>query len=308
MTDKPFKPFLATSEIPTQDDLQRLSWPRIWSPKLDGIRTMMLGVEPVSRKLKLLPNEALRFFLARQPIQGFDGEMVYGPTTSPGVFNHTQSKVMKVSGPCPTEANGKYLVFDDFTNPNDPFVDRFARLTERVSKLDEDVRQVIQLVPHESLGNLDEMNNVERIAVEAGYEGIMLRDPNGRYKFGRGTLREGLMLKIKRFADVDCEIIATYEMMHNDNEKIADALGHGKRSSHQENMRPSGMLGGFTVQSPEFPGETFGVGPGTLAHDQRKTLWEQRDTLTGKMLVAKYQPSGMKDAPRFAGFKAFRED
>jgi DNA ligase-1 len=301
-----FKPLLAASTTP--EDLLNLEFPLIWSPKLDGIRTLIHETGPVSRKIKLLPNDKLRAFLGFFPLKGMDGEMLFGPVTDKDVFNRTQSAVMKIAGPDPRDAAGKYLVFDDFTSPDDPFSDRFARLTERVSKLDEDAQHVVQLVPHETVDNLDDLNNVERIAVEQGYEGIMIRCPKGRYKFGRSTLRERILCKIKRFADFDGQIVEAYEMMHNDNEKVADALGHGKRSSHQENMRPAGMVGGFTVTSPEFPGLTFNVGPGVLTHDQRKTLWEQRETLPGRWLVGKYQPSGMKDAPRFSGFKAFRKD
>jgi hypothetical protein len=31
----------------------------------------------------------------------------------------------------------------------------------------------------------------------------MLRDPVGRYKMGRGTFREGLIYKLKRFRQID---------------------------------------------------------------------------------------------------------
>lgn len=301
-----FKPLLAAST--DGEDLSKLVFPLFWSPKLDGIRTLIHSDGPVSRKIKLLPNEKLRAFLGRFDLAGMDGEMIYGPVTDKDVFNRTQSAVMKVAGPCPTEADGKYLVFDDFTNPDLPFNERFIGLFQRVEALPEEARKVIRLVPHREVANIDDLANCERLAVEKGYEGIMIRKLEGRYKFGRSTLREGILAKIKRFADFDAEILDVYEMMHNDNEAEKDALGHTKRSSHQENKRASGMLGGFTVQSPEFPGQTFNVGPGVLTHDQRKALWEQRDELKGKWLVGKYQPSGMKDAPRFSGFKGFRKD
>lgn len=301
-----FKPLLAAST--TEDDLRGLPFPLLWSPKLDGIRTMLHELGPVSRKIKLLPNEKLRAFLGRGDLKGFDGEMVYGPITDKDVFNRTQSAVMKVEGPCPTEADGKYLVFDDFTSPNDPFEDRLARVIERVSRLDEDRRRYVQVVPHKPVANYDDLTNVEALCVERGFEGIMLRSPTGRYKFGRSTLRELILAKVKRFADVDCEIIEVYERMQNNNEATKDALGHTKRSSHQENKVGLGMLGGFTVRSPEFPGQTFNVGPGCLTHDQLKALYLKKDELPGQWIVGKYQPSGMKDAPRFCGFKGFRKD
>lgn len=293
-------------------DLKDVTWPRMWSPKLDGWRALNTDAGLVTRKFKLMPNEKLRAFMGRFDVKGFDGEILFGPITHKDVFNHTQSCCSTVSGPCPTEADGKYLVFDDMTNPDDPFEERFARLQQRVSALPEEARRVIQIVPHKIVTNLDDLMNIERVLVEKGFEGVMLRDPKGRYKYGRSTFREGILLKVKRFEDFDGQITDAYEMMHNGNEAQQDAFGRTKRSSHQENKRPSGMLGGFTVQSPEFPGQTVNVGPAVLTHDERKALWEQwladPESLRGKWLTAKYQPSGMKDAPRFAGFKGFRKD
>jgi DNA ligase-1 len=272
-----FKPLLAAST--KEEDLAGLAFPILWSPKLDGIRTLIHENGPVTRKIKLVPNEKLRAALSHPDLAGMDGEMIYGPTTDTKAFNHTQSCVMSGDGPCPYEADGRYLVFDDFSLPDIPFGQRFDILRRRVERLPEKLQQIVQVVPHKLVHNLDDLMNVERMVVERGFEGVMGRSPDGRYKFGRSTLKEGILFKIKRFADFDGQIVEVYEMMHNDNEKVADALGHSKRSSHQENKRPSGMLGGFTVESPEFPGQRFNVGPGTLTAEQKKQLWADRASL-----------------------------
>jgi DNA ligase-1 len=39
----------------------------------------------------------------------------------------------------------------------------------------------------------------------------------------------------------------------------------------------------------------------------RVTLWQQRDTLIGRLVKFKHQPSGAKEAPRFPKFIGFRE-
>ena len=44
--------------------------------------------------------------------------------------------------------------------------------------------------------------------LNAGYEGLMLRDPNGIYKFGRSSVKENILLKVKEFMDDEAEIIA----------------------------------------------------------------------------------------------------
>lgn len=301
-----FKPLLASPT--TNDDLKALSFPVLWSPKLDGIRLLINEHGAVSRKLMLLPNEKLRKFFEVPELLNFDGEIVYGPSTAPNVFHHTQSCVMRVDGPCPTEGQGTFLVFDDFSRPEDPYSERYARLVQRISRLPEPLRHHVRAVPHLPVYNLDDLRNVEGLCVSKGFEGIMLRNLKGRYKYGRSTLREGILLKVKRFEDFDARIKSVYEMMHNGNVAEKDALGHTKRSSHQENKIGTGLLGGFIVESDEFPGAEIKVGPGNADHATRKHLWEIRDQLPGKVVVAKHQPSGMKDAPRFATFKAFRKD
>ena len=299
----PFQPLLAAKT--SEEDLAKLNFPLLWSPKLDGIRTLIHDIGPVTRKIKLVPNEALRKVLHQPELAGFDGETIYGPHTDKDVFNRTQSAVMKVAGPCPHEADGQYLVFDDFTSPNDPFSDRFARLTERVSKLGA-LGEIVKLVPHGLVHNLDDLMNCERIAVERGYEGIMGRDPGGPYKFGRSTLKAQTLFKIKRFADAEATIEAVEELYHNENEAEKDALGHTKRATHAEHQVAGGTMGSLVLSSPDFV-KTFKLGTGFSAA-VRQDLWDRREEIVGKVVCFKYQPSGMKDLPRFPSFKGFRKD
>ena len=169
------KPLLAATT--SAEDIAALTFPLMWSPKLDGIRTLIHPNGPVSRTIKLLPNEKLRAFLAHPGLKNFDGEMLYGPITDKDVFNRTQSAVMKIEGPCPTEADGKYLVFDDFSLPDIPFELRYDNLTRRIKELPPEIQQVVKLVPHKLVHNLEDLMNVECVIVEKGYEGVMIRDP-----------------------------------------------------------------------------------------------------------------------------------
>lgn len=289
-----------------EGDLEKIKFPMMWSPKLDGIRTMIHPNGPVTRKIKLIPNEKLRTFLDRPALQGFDGEMLYGNLTDPEIFNRTQSAVMKISGPSPQEADGQYLVFDDFSNPNTPFEERFRILAERVGNLPPDLAAHVQLVPHEIVTNRDDLMNCEGIAVDQGYEGIMGRAMDGRYKFGRSTMNEGILFKIKRFVDAEGTVIGFEEMNHNDNEKVKDALGHSKRATLKENMRPAGTLGKLILEVPGFD-EPVKVGSGYTAV-LKQSIWDNQVDWIGASVTIKYQASGMKDAPRFAVFKGRRHD
>ena len=91
----------------------------------------------------------------------------------------------------------------------------------------------------------------------------MMRDPVGRYKLGRGTFKEGLIYKLKRFADDEAVIIGFKEQMTNNNILEKDELGYAKRSIFKENMIPAGTLGNFIVDWRELE---LDIAPGNFDH------------------------------------------
>lgn len=74
------------------------------------------------------------------------------------------------------------------------------------------------------IGSAAELAAYKEKCLSEGYEGVMVRDPAGPYKCGRSTVREGWLLKIKRFEDGEAEVLETYEGMSNYNEAGVDAL------------------------------------------------------------------------------------
>lgn len=90
--------------------------------------------------------------------------------------------------------------------------------------------------------SLEKLNEVNDGFIKEGYEGTILRSPSGLYKYGRSTVKEAYLLKMKIFQDEEFEVVGFIEMNHNRNEATKDALGNTERSSHRENMIPSGTL------------------------------------------------------------------
>jgi DNA ligase-1 len=139
-----------------------------------------------------------------------------------------------------------------------------------------------------------------------GFEGTIVRDPDGRYKFGRSTMREGLLLKIKRFNDAEAVVVGVEELMHNGNEATLDRLGHSKRSSHKGNKMASGKLGALVVENVVNGKRVrFKVGTG-FKDNERKQLWSDRNSLIGRYAKYKSMEFGTKDAPRHPVFLGFR--
>jgi len=145
----------------------------------------------------------------------------------------------------------------------------------------------------------------EESYLAAGYEGVMLRHPDGPYKHGRSTAKEAWLLKVKRFVDAEAKVIGYSEAQHNANEAKRNELGQLERSSHKAGKVGKQTLGALMVKDLKT-GVEFDIGTG-FTESQRQLLWAQGDNLIGKVVKYKSQPTGVKDKPRFPVFLGFRD-
>lgn len=279
------KPLLAA----TVEDISTLKYPLLASPKLDGIRALVIDGQILSRKLKPIPNHHVQNLFNNPSLNGLDGELIVGDPWHPEAFRRTTSGVMSHLG----EPEVVFHVFDNFLSP-EGFGRRWQELAKRTTFL-------IRRVPHQVVSNPTELTALEEECLARGYEGVMLRDPHGVYKYGRSTLKEHILLKLKRFSDDFATIIGVEEQMRNDNEQTRDALGKAKRSNHQSGMVGKNTLGALRVRGLTGPyeGVEFSVGSG-MDDLLRQQFWDNPPI--GKTLKVKYFPSGSKDAPRFPVF------
>ena len=140
-----------------------------------------------------------------------------------------------------------------------------------------------------------------------GFEGVILRSPNGLYKNGRTTVKEGTYLRIKRFIQEDAVVLSFTEAMENANEAVTNALGRTERSTHQSNLIPKGMIGSLVCRDIKS-GAEITVGSGELSHELRTYYWNNPDQLVGRTISYKFFPKGVKDKPRFPTFVAVRPE
>ncbi len=289
------KPMLAA----TVESVEDLRYPLLVSPKLDGIRAIVLDGVLVTRNLKPIPNTHVQGLFGWEYLDGLDGELIMGNPCDPKAFLNTSSGVRSRDG----IPHVTFHVFDDFSSTYS-FEGRLKAVKYRVNQDPE-----IQVVEHRRVNSPQELLQVETEWLAMGYEGVMLRDPQGAYKQGRSTLREQGLMKLKRFSDAEARIVSFEEQMHNSNEARKDALGRTERSSHKAGMKGKNTLGAIQVQglNGEYAGVTFSIGSG-FDDKLRKELWDNRDSLPGKVVKFKYFSIGCKDAPRFPTFLGFRED
>jgi len=280
---KTFKPMLASAA-----DLEKLRFPLFASPKLDGVRAIVLDGKVMSRSLKPIPNLSAQYLFKH--FEHYDGELIVGDPCAKTCYAETVSGVMRISG----TPKVKFYVFDSVSKPAAPYGERRPMCAQF---------QNIVEVPQYHLTSIDEVLKLEDKFLAQGFEGMILRDPEAPYKYGRSTVNEGYLLKLKRFTDSEFEVVGFEERLHNGNEAKLDELGRMKRSSHKENKSGLGDLGALVLQGDGF---TFSCGTG-FDDATRKYLWATRDTLIGRMAKIKHFEVGAKIAPRHPVFLGFRD-
>ena len=290
------KPMLAAAT-----DGANLDYPVLASPKLDGIRCLIVDGVAVSRSLKPIPNEHIQRLYGHEMYNGLDGELIVGDMTAPDVFNKTTSGVMSRDG----NPDVTFYIFDDLSNPILPFKERLVSAVSRITQSKGKYHQYFAPVGHVIVEDHEKLDESENNVLRMGFEGLMIRDPDGEYKFGRSTLKQGWLLKLKRFEDSEAEIIGYEQLMHNTNEAKKNELGYQERSSKKEGKEGKLMIGAIKVRDLKT-GVEFDIGTG-FDRKQRRKFWRGREFLFGKIVKYKYQAAGMKDKPRFPVFLGFRD-
>lgn len=273
---------------------EELQFPVYATPKFDGIRALVIDNKLVSRTFKPIKNKNIVETLKSLP-SGLDGELIAGN------FQETTHRVMKVEE---TEGEWAFHVFDYVKdNLEKPYWERMEDLREWWTEHDSSIINIIPVIP-EIINDQAQLTAYELQCLDRGYEGVIIRSRTGPYKCGRSTLKEGYLLKIKRFKDNEATIVGFVEYEHNTNEAEKDNFGRTKRSSKQEGKMPGGMLGNFILQLPD--GQQFGCGTG-FTHAQRKEYWTNKEQLLGKLVKFKHFEIGEKDLPRHPVFLGFRD-
>lgn len=282
------------------DDLADLTYPVLCSPKLDGIRALVVNGVVMSRSGKPIPNKAVQKRFGRPEYEGFDGELIYGPCgpAHKDAFRITTSVVM-----APNKPEGQYVdfwVFDVVSE--EPFDARMRQLTQMFAG---EAGPGLRHVANHNCSGPKTVESLEESYTDAGFEGLMIRSVDGPYKHGRSTTKEGYLLKLKRFEDAEARIVGMVEEMENTNVATKDAFGRTERSSHKAGMVGKGRLGAFSVVgiNGPFAGITFEIGSGYSA-EERVGLWALGPT--DRIVKYRFFPLGSKDKPRFPTFLGFR--
>jgi hypothetical protein len=167
-----FKPMLAA----TLTDVAAVRFPVLASPKLDGVRAIIQNGVVMSRSMKPIPNAHVQSLYGHIDLEGMDGELIVGSPTAPDCYRVTVSGVMRESG----TPNVKFHVFDCVDITAVPFFSRLCHV-DNLELLGLRDQGYLVEVDHSPLMTQQELDDYEANCLEQGYEGVMMRDPNGVY-------------------------------------------------------------------------------------------------------------------------------
>lgn len=309
MDTKPWRPLLAAT-LETEEDFATIEYPVLASYKVDGMRITCLRDGPRTRSNKEIPNKYVRELMSHHGLCFLDGEVVVGSPTAPHVFHTTQSALMSFDG----KPVFSYYVFDsvDIMGVPCPFQ---VRLDDAKNIVEKYMRNrtanggvYVEVLEHRLIANREELDAFEEEALLLGYEGIMVRKQYGKYKFNRSTLKEGILLKVKRFMDAEAMIIGWEPLEVNGNEAFIDERGYQRRSSEKAGMTldhtRAGKLKAVGVNG-KWKGVEFKIGSG-LDDDTRRAIAQSFHLFDQKIFTYKYQDVGSKDKPRAPIYKGIR--
>jgi DNA ligase-1 len=302
---KIFKPLLAPNE---KVDLSTLSYPLLASTKLDGIRCIFYKGQILSRSLKQIQNKQLReqFEVIRAYTEKnnliLDGE-IYSPKLT---FQEITHFVMTQDlGDEQLPDHLKFYCFDVIANEDwtIPFHVRYPTCFSLASKFSDIIG-----VGQTPVDNAQEVaEHFERV-LKDGFEGLILRDPKSLYKFGRGTVKEGIIFKVKPFVTFDAKITGVEQSteVNEDAEKKTNELGRSVTSKKIGERHLIEKASAFWV---DYDGKPLKVVL-AMTDPEKVAVWANRASLIGKTIEYKGMKIGMKDGgvPRHPVMIRYRED
>lgn len=299
---------MRASDVTNEDAIR---WPKIVLPKIDGVRSVNMNGDTTGRSLRKHSNRYTTSRFSSPVFLGFDGEMAAAEITHPNLCSLTTSALNTADG----EPDIQWHLFDYVTETlfHHGYQWRMEALRRKVESLR---HPDLRIVEGRLITSLKEMLEYEEGLLEEGYEGLILRDPNGAYKFGTSTMREQGMLRIKRFIEEDALVTGISEGRKNLNPSKKNLLGRTERSTHKENMVPNGMVGTLhcrLLKDMVYRGQVLfkegmdiDVSPGKMTEAQAREFLNNPELILNTVVKVKVFPRGGKDKPRFPTFQSLR--
>ena len=202
----------------------------------------------------------------------------------------------------------KFWIFDGIVldMPELGFNERMLIIESRLAEVNQDDLYLMSFVST-SIADFNELDYLYEQSLQDGWEGLVITHKDHKYKFGRNTINEGTILKMKDdMVEYDGIILDIVEgtKIKEGIEKGQNKLGRSTTSQKKDDREPSGMAKGFLIQYKDLG--TFIVGLKSFDNEAKKELLKNKFEYLDKHF--KYHAMApVKDFPRHAYFKAWRD-
>ena len=294
---KPPEPMLASTKSPRLEDI---TFPKLASTKIDGVRCIIWEGIAYARSGKPIPNEFVQEWARKHQgvLNCLDGELIVGDPNDPKAFKNSSGALRRKDG----QPDFKFMVFDRYTVM--PLLDTDHRCAGAYMDVLDGIPRC-ECVPQVRVDNLRDLQELHQANVEAGFEGTIVRDPEAPYKHGRATTSSQAMFKMKPKGSDEAKVTGFVELYHNPAK--LDEHGRTVRSMSKDGRVAGNTLGCLVVEgvTGQFAGVEFEVGTG-FNNEERKELWENRHDLIGSIISYEHMLHGADEKPRHPSFKGFR--
>lgn len=193
------------------------------------------------------------------------------------------------------------------------FDERLQEMYTRISNAVEDDEKLksLDFIVFPDLEKFETCEDIDRVyedSLELNYEGVVLVHKKHEYKFGRNSLKQGTILKLKDdVCEYDGIVVDVLEgtKIKEGVERTTNELGHSETSKKKDDREPSGKAKGFVVEF-EDKGQ-FIVGLNGFDDEDKIKLLENKEKYIGRHFKYVAMPP-VKDFPRSAYFNCWRDE
>lgn len=278
--------------------------PYLVSLKLDGVRCIFKNGEMLSRSFKPIESKQLNERFAHMKQLSIDNDLIYDGELYSTELNFQKLMHFVRTQDLESESLPESIVFNcfdviDMNNQN-------LTAKERLLKYQDLELPYVKIIEQRIISTPEEAEKMFEEALSNGYEGLILKNPESVYKFGRVTTKSGNGYKLKPFVTFDAVIKGVEQATKVDPtvERTVNELGYHQTSHKKDDRILIDKASAFLV---DYEGKQLKV---TIAEtdEQKKYIWEHQDEFIGKHVEYKGMLVGSKDVPRHPNTIRLRPD
>lgn len=192
------------------------------------------------------------------------------------------------------------------------FQERMEEILLRLEKYSSETES-IAFLNAQVMKSKEKLEGYYDMALNLGYEGLVLIHKDHKYKYGRNSLNEGTLLKMKddalEYDGVIIDIVEATSVLEG-TERTINELGRSVTSKKKGDREASGIAKGFITSFVDETGQSLGTFTVCLKgfdNDQRRDLFANKGNFIGRHF--KYTAmKPVKDFPRHSYFMCWRDE